>query len=53
MLPKDSPKKGSGYWSASTASSDELPKKYYFLSKRFVAAEPREFPSPEFQGNKQ
>ena len=52
MIKKESPKKGSGYWSNSSTSSDETKKKHYFLSKRFLAPEPSELPAPTFQENK-
>ena len=49
MMPKDSPKKGSGYWSNSSTSSDETSRKHYFISKKFIAPEPSAFPAPTFQ----
>lgn len=52
MMPKDTPKKGSGYWSNSSTSSEETPRKHFFISKKFIAPEPNEFPLPTFQENK-
>lgn len=51
MMPKESPKKGSGYCSNSSTSSDEIKRRHYFISKRFIAPEPGVFPKPIFQEN--
>ena len=45
-MPKESPKKGSGY---SSTSSEELPKPHYFISKKFTAPDVCDFPTPSFQ----
>jgi hypothetical protein len=52
MIPKDSPKKLNGYWSNSTSSSEELTKKFYFISKKFISPEAKDFPMPAFQRKK-
>ena len=52
MIPKGSPRKGCGYWSNSSTSSEETPRKHFFISKSFLGPEPEKFPNPTFQETK-
>ena len=48
MMQRASPKNSSGYRSNSSTSGDDTPKGHFFLSKKFVAPEPKVFPMPTF-----
>lgn len=49
MMNKESPKLSRGYSSNLSTSSEEPPKKHYFISKKFIAPEPKTLPSPTFK----
>jgi len=49
MMQKYSPKRGSRYSSNSSTSGEEKPCTHYFISKKFIAPEPTNFPAPTFE----
>lgn len=49
MMQKFSPKRGNRYSSNSSTSSEEKQCKHYFISKKFIAPEPNNFPVPTFE----
>jgi hypothetical protein len=48
MMQRASPKNSSGYRSNSSTSSEDTLKGHFFISKKFIAPEPKVFPIPTF-----